>query len=142
MVERRSFFWPCVVGAAKIVVPFSSIGRSNCDCMLQRAWLLCEFVFHQCTCWGPYSSKCPSFFVTLNAQSSHGEGLATSDFCESVARLALDKSGGFVGKGGEYEAFVSIKMAELFGQYVIDDSGFSAPTSAIEKQSKPSSLGR
>jgi len=80
--------------------------------MLQRAWLLCEFVFHQRTCWGPYSSKCSPLLVTLNAQSSHGQGLATSDFCEGVARLAFDKSGGFVGKCGEYETFVSIEAAE------------------------------
>ena len=95
----------------------------------------------RCSHWGPYSSKrselavvlnSQSFFVVLNSQSSHGEGLATSDFCESVARLAFDKSGGFVGEGGEHEAFVSIEPAEEFGQYVIDDPGLPASTSAIK----------
>ena len=100
--------------------------------MLQRARLLCEFVLHQCSCRGPYSSKRASLFVVLHAQSSHGEGLATSYLRERVTCLAFDKPGGFVGKGSEHEASVSIEPTEEFGHYVIDDSGFSAPTSAIE----------
>jgi hypothetical protein len=49
-----------------------------------------------------------------------------------VTCLAVDKSGGFVGEGGEHEAFVTVESAEEFGQDIIDDPGLPAPTSAIE----------
>jgi hypothetical protein len=47
-----------------------------------------------------------------------------------VTCLASDKSGSFVGECSEHEAFLSIEAAEEFGQYIIDDPGFPAPTSA------------
>ena len=81
---------------------------------------------------GARAAASAPLFVVQHAQSGHGERLGASDLCERVTCLAVNKSGGFVGEGGQREAIFSIEPPEEFGQYAIDDPGLSAPPTAIE----------
>ena len=59
--------------------------------------------------------------------------MAASDLCERVTCLAVNKSGGFVGEGGQHEAIFSIEPPEEFGQCAIDGPGLSASTAASRR---------